>query len=168
VSHLSLRFMVENIIANVMAHYIACTGHIMGSTMTVMGLYVLVHIHVVVAIVNSGIIIHSIIAIAMASVSVSSATPGSAATPAVVDTPCRTCEWEKDCHRCNLNIGRWRKLMFIVFFKTQGSRTFALEHGESVKKRLRMEQLFDEFDELTSDDDGRVVRDVERSDAESQ
>ena len=126
--------------------------------MTVMGLYVLVHIHVVVAIVNSGIII----AIAMASVSVSSATPGSAATPAVVDTPCRTCEWEKDCHRCNLNIGRWRKLMFIVFFKTQGSRTFALEHGESVKKRIRLTELKQVSDELTSDDD------VERSDAESQ
>jgi len=156
--------MVENIIANVLAHYLACTGHIMGSTMTVMGLYVLVHIHVVVAIVNSGIII----AIAMASVSVSSATPGSAATPAVVDTPCRTCEWEKDCHRCNLNIGRWRKLMFIVFFKTQGSRTFALEHGESVKKRIRLTELKQVSDELTSDDDGRFVSDVERSDAESQ
>ena len=55
--------------------------------------------------------------------------------------------------------------MFIVFFKTQGSITFALEHGESVKKRIRLKQL---FDELTSDDDGRFVSDVERSDAESQ
>jgi hypothetical protein len=119
---------------------------------------------VVVAIVNSDINIHSIAAIAMASVSVSSAATGSAATPAAVDTPCRTCEWEKDCHRCNLNIGRWRKLMFIVFFRTQGSRSFALEHGESVKKRIRLQRLFD----VTSFDDGRLVIDVERSDAESQ
>ena len=103
----------------------------------------------------------------MASVSVPSAAPGSAATPAVVyvDAPCRTCEWEKDCYMCNINIGRWRKLMFIVFFRTQGSRTFALLRGESVQKRIRLQQM---FDEESSDDEGRFVSDVERSDAESQ
>ena len=138
----------------------------MGSTMTVMGLYVLVHVHVVVAIVNSGIIIHSIIAIAMASVSVSSATPGSAATPAVVDAPCRICEWEKDCHRCNINIGRWRTFMFSYFFRTQRSRTFALEHREEpVKKQLRIQQ---QLAEETSDEDGRFAPDVDLSGAESQ
>ena len=54
--------------------------------------------------------------------------------------------------------------MFIVFFRTQGSRTFALESGESVTKRLRLQQL---FDEETSDEDGRFAVD-ENSDAESQ
>ena len=55
--------------------------------------------------------------------------------------------------------------MFVVFFRTQGSRTFALLRGESVQKRIRLQQM---FDEETSDDEGRFVSDVERSDAESQ